>query len=60
MRHNPWSVVLTILLLERVLANVSASMARPRPDRPYEGTVTIHTELSPMASAIYETGRYVY
>ncbi|KAB5590959.1 Exosome complex exonuclease RRP45 [Ceratobasidium theobromae] len=41
----------------RVLANVSASMARPRPDRPYEGTITIHTELSPMASAIYETGR---
>ncbi|KAG9086639.1 hypothetical protein FRC07_013022 [Ceratobasidium sp. 392] len=32
-------------------------MARPRADRPYEGSITIHTELSPMASAIYETGR---
>lgn len=52
-------MVFTLLLRERVLANVSASMARPRPDRPYEGTITIHTELSPMASAIYETGRYV-
>ncbi|QRV78419.1 exosome complex exonuclease RRP45 [Ceratobasidium sp. AG-Ba] len=41
----------------RALANVSASMARPRTDRPYEGSITIHTELSPMASAIYETGR---
>ncbi|KAG8744049.1 hypothetical protein FRC10_010938 [Ceratobasidium sp. 414] len=41
----------------RALANVSASMARPRADRPYEGSITIHTELSPMASAIYETGR---
>ncbi|KAG8719618.1 hypothetical protein FRC08_002428 [Ceratobasidium sp. 394] len=41
----------------RALANVSASMTRPRADRPYEGSITIHTELSPMASAIYETGR---
>ncbi|KEP54509.1 exosome complex exonuclease RRP45 [Rhizoctonia solani 123E] len=41
----------------RVLANVSAAMARPRPDRPYEGTITIHTELSPMAAAVYDTGR---
>ncbi|ELU39792.1 exosome complex exonuclease rrp45 [Rhizoctonia solani AG-1 IA] len=39
------------------LANVSATMTRPRPDRPYEGTVTIHTELSPMAAAIYDAGR---
>jgi len=41
----------------RVIAQVVATMARPRPDRPYEGTLTIHSELSPMASPAYEAGR---
>lgn len=28
-------------------------------ERPYEGLVSIHFELSPMASTSYETGRFV-
>ncbi|KAG8904976.1 hypothetical protein FRB99_000935 [Tulasnella sp. 403] len=41
----------------RVLADVSASIVRPRSDRPYEGILTIHSEISPMASSVYEAGR---
>ncbi|KAG8928804.1 hypothetical protein FRC02_006446 [Tulasnella sp. 418] len=41
----------------RVLADVSASITRPRSDRPYEGLLTIHSEISPMASSVYEVGR---
>jgi len=40
-----------------VLAQVDAKMARPEPQRPFEGLVTIHCELSPMASMEYELGR---
>ncbi|SCZ95803.1 BZ3500_MvSof-1268-A1-R1_Chr8-1g09808 [Microbotryum saponariae] len=41
----------------RVLAQVSAEIVRPLPDRPYEGFLNVSTELSPMASTNYEAGR---
>jgi hypothetical protein len=43
-----------------VLAQVDAKMVRPEPQRPFEGLITIHCELSPMASMEYEPGRYVH
>ena len=43
----------------RVLAVVDAKMVKPAPDRPYEGMINIHSEISPMASSEYEQGRYV-
>ncbi|KAJ3768674.1 ribosomal protein S5 domain 2-type protein [Lentinula raphanica] len=41
----------------RVLTQVEAKMVRPPPDRPFEGFITIHSEISPMASSEYELGR---
>ncbi|KAJ2918869.1 hypothetical protein MD484_g1538, partial [Candolleomyces efflorescens] len=41
----------------RVLANVEAKMVKPTPERPFEGIITIHSEISPMASSEYEPGR---
>ncbi|KAL7340183.1 hypothetical protein BJY59DRAFT_714711 [Rhodotorula toruloides] len=41
----------------RVVAQVSAEIVKPLPDRPYEGFVSLVTEISPMASAAYEAGR---
>ncbi|KIM81533.1 hypothetical protein PILCRDRAFT_71784 [Piloderma croceum F 1598] len=41
----------------RVLAYVSAKIVKPTPERPFEGTITIHSEISPMASREYEVGR---
>ncbi|KAI0314931.1 ribosomal protein S5 domain 2-like protein [Amylostereum chailletii] len=41
----------------RVLANVEGKMVRPLPERPFEGLLTIHSEISPMASSEYEQGR---
>ncbi|KAF9505215.1 hypothetical protein BS47DRAFT_564544 [Hydnum rufescens UP504] len=41
----------------RVIARVSGTIGRPRPDRPFEGSFTIHSEISPMASSVYEAGR---
>jgi len=41
----------------KVLAHVSAKMVKPAPERPFEGTITIHSEISPMASSEYEPGR---
>ena len=35
-------------------------MVKPPPERPFEGQITIHSEISPMASSEYEQGRYVY
>lgn len=43
--------------MTRVLAVVEGKMVRPTPDRPFEGAVTIHSEISPMASSEYEPGR---
>ncbi|KAK4058874.1 3'-5'-exoribonuclease [Microbotryomycetes sp. JL221] len=41
----------------RVVAQVSAEIVRPLTDRPYEGFLTISTEISPMASTSYEAAR---
>ena len=41
----------------RVLAQVTASIVKPRDDRPYEGFLIINSEISPMASSLYEAGR---
>ncbi|KAF8435965.1 ribosomal protein S5 domain 2-type protein [Boletus edulis BED1] len=41
----------------RVVAYVDAKMVKPPPERPFEGTITIHSEISPMASVDYELGR---
>ncbi|TFK38404.1 ribosomal protein S5 domain 2-type protein [Crucibulum laeve] len=41
----------------RVLAHVDGKMVKPPPERPFEGMITIHSEISPMASSDYEIGR---
>ncbi len=41
----------------RVIAQVDAQMVKPAPERPYEGVITIVSELSPMTSTEYEPGR---
>lgn len=41
----------------RVLARISAEVTQPFPDRKFEGIFIIATELSPMASPAFETGR---
>ncbi|KDQ17394.1 hypothetical protein BOTBODRAFT_30200 [Botryobasidium botryosum FD-172 SS1] len=41
----------------RVIAQVSGTIVRPRADRPYEGLLNIHSEISPMASSVYDSGR---
>ena len=43
--------------LFRVLAQVEGKMVKPQPERPFEGSLTIHSEISPMASSDYEPGR---
>ena len=46
-----------IYYITRVLAQVDAKMIKPQPERPFEGSITIHSEISPMASSDYEPGR---
>ncbi|KAJ2988549.1 hypothetical protein NUW54_g9080 [Trametes sanguinea] len=41
----------------RVLAQIDGKMVKPPPERPLEGIITIHSELSSMASNEYELGR---
>ncbi|KAH8153069.1 uncharacterized protein LAJ45_02656 [Morchella importuna] len=41
----------------RVLARVSAEVSKPFSDRPFDGIFQITTELGPMASPAFETGR---
>ncbi|KAF5393325.1 hypothetical protein D9757_000588 [Collybiopsis confluens] len=41
----------------RVLAHIDAKMVKPQPERPFEGVITIHSEISPMASSEFELGR---
>ncbi|CAD6565787.1 MAG: hypothetical protein ASARMPRED_007987 [Alectoria sarmentosa] len=41
----------------RVITRVSASITAPRPDRKFDGIFTITTELSPLASPAFESGR---
>jgi exosome complex component RRP45 len=50
-------VRLNALFTPRVVANVEAKMVKPTPERPFEGIITIHSEISPMASSEYEPGR---
>lgn len=47
---------ITFFLLS-VLAQVEGKMVKPQPERPFEGSITIHSEISPMASSDYEPGR---
>ena len=67
MPYSPWATidlfrrvvhdVFTDSSLCRVLAYVDAKMVKPLPERPLEGMITIHSEISPMASKEYELGR---
>ncbi|KAI0338508.1 ribosomal protein S5 domain 2-like protein [Trametopsis cervina] len=41
----------------RVLAQVDGKMVKPTPERPLEGIISIHSEISPMAAPDYEPGR---
>ncbi|KAF9443394.1 ribosomal protein S5 domain 2-like protein [Macrolepiota fuliginosa MF-IS2] len=41
----------------RVIAQTDAKMIKPPPERPFEGMISIHSEISPMASSEYEAGR---
>lgn len=41
----------------QVLAQVSAEMARPNPDRPQEGLLNISCETTPLAGPAHEVGR---
>ena len=41
----------------RVVARISAEVTTPFPDRKFDGIFTINTELSPLASPAFETGR---
>ncbi|KAI8388656.1 ribosomal protein S5 domain 2-type protein [Radiomyces spectabilis] len=40
----------------RVAARVTAEVVRPRPDKPTEGMLLFNTEISPMASALFDAG----
>ena len=42
---------------DRVLAQITATIVKPRDDRPYEGFLIINSEISPMAAGVYESGR---
>lgn len=55
-RHRHLGSRLTSRFL-RVLAQVDGKMVKPPPERPLEGMITIHSEISPMASSEYEPGR---
>ena len=50
-------ILILSLALYRVIAQVDAKMVKPPPERPLEGIISIHSELSPMASSEYESGR---
>lgn len=41
----------------RIMTRISCEIARPFPDKPFEGIFACNTELSPMASASFEAGR---
>ncbi|EIN04511.1 ribosomal protein S5 domain 2-like protein [Punctularia strigosozonata HHB-11173 SS5] len=41
----------------KVMAHIESRLVRPPPERPYEGIISIHSEVSPMASSEYEAGR---
>lgn len=41
------------------MAQVQATIVKPREDRPYEGFLLITSEIGSMASASFENGRWV-
>ncbi|OLL23903.1 Exosome complex component rrp45 [Neolecta irregularis DAH-3] len=41
----------------RIIVRISAEVTRPYSDRPFEGIFVINTEVSPMASSVFEAGR---
>jgi len=41
----------------RVVASIDAKMVRPQPERQFEGMISLHCEISPMASTEFENGR---
>ncbi|RUS22500.1 hypothetical protein BC937DRAFT_88713 [Endogone sp. FLAS-F59071] len=41
----------------RVLVKITCDVVRPYPDKPTEGLLVFNTELSPMASSVFEAGR---
>lgn len=43
----------------RVLVQISAEITKPLDDRKFDGVFTINTELSPIASASFDVGRWV-
>jgi exosome complex component RRP45 len=45
------------LTVSRILVQISAEVTKPLEDRKFEGDFTINVELSPIASASFETGR---
>jgi exosome complex component RRP45 len=47
------------LMLSRILVQISAEVTKPLEDRKFDGDFTINVELSPIASASFETGRRV-
>ena len=49
----------TLTPTRSVLAQIDAKIVKPPPERPFEGVITIHLEISPMASSEYEPGRWV-
>lgn len=52
-------MVLIHVGLHRVAARVTAKVERPRADKPTEGVLIFNTEISPMASPVFESGRYI-
>lgn len=42
---------------KRISATVTAEVVRPRQDKPTEGQLIFNTEISPMASPLFEAGR---
>ncbi|MBW0483073.1 hypothetical protein O181_022788 [Austropuccinia psidii MF-1] len=41
----------------RVSAHVSANLVKPKPDRPFEGLFHVSSEINPLASSAFESGR---
>lgn len=50
-------LALLMHFVSRVIANISASIVKPREDRPYEGLIYITSEMSTMTSQSYVEGR---
>lgn len=58
MHDNMAEICAILICVCSILAQVSATIVKPRDDRPYEGFLLINSEIGPMASSVYENGRY--